>query len=82
MFIVDDILTSPFRGLLWIFEEICDAAEQELGHEADAIAGRLHELYVMLETHRITEDEFERRESELLDRLDKLRDNGAFIADA
>jgi hypothetical protein len=74
MLIVDDILTFPVRGLVWVFEEIRDAAEQALRDEAGAITVELQQLYSSLEKGQITEDEFERREAELLDKLDELHE--------
>jgi hypothetical protein len=59
--------------MIWIFEEIRDAAEHELREEADAITLQLQQLYAMLENNAITETEFDRREAELLDRLDQLQ---------
>lgn len=72
MLIIDDILLSPLTGLLWIIKKIDEAARQDLVNEAEAITNQLSELYMMLETGRITEAEFDSRESELLDRLEEL----------
>ncbi len=72
MLIVDDLLAAPFRGLLWVMREIVEAAQQELEAEADQIRDRLRELYMLLETGRITEEEFDAEEGPLLDRLDEL----------
>jgi hypothetical protein len=77
--IVDDILTFPFRGLLWIFREVYDAAQQELAAEAESITAELSELYLMLDTGRITEGEFDSREKELLNRLDNIKEHGFYI---
>ena len=73
MFLVDDILLFPMRSLGWIFRELYNAAEQELAGEADGITASLSELYMMLETNQITEEEFDARERELLDRLEKIQ---------
>lgn len=73
MLIIDDILFAPFRGLSWIFREIHNAAQQEFDNEAEAVTAELSELYMMLETGRITEAEFDAREKELLDRLEELK---------
>lgn len=81
MLIVDDILLSPMKGLLWIFEEIQNAAEQELHNESDAITVQLQQLYTLLESGKISEDEFDRQEVELLDRLDEIHERGTFIED-
>jgi len=79
MFIIDDILFFPVRSILWIFREIYNAAEQEQESEADAITAELSELYMMLDTGKITEEAFDAREKELLDRLDQIQERGAHI---
>ncbi|MCX5862014.1 MAG: gas vesicle protein GvpG [Deltaproteobacteria bacterium] len=76
MFLVDDILLAPFKGLMWVFEEIRDAADQERGAEADAITLELQRLYTTLESGKITEAEFDLKEAELLDRLDQIQESG------
>lgn len=73
MFIIDDLLMSPVKGLFWLFKEIHDAAEQEMAGEAEAITAALSELYMKLETGQITEAEFDAQEIVLLDRLDRLQ---------
>ena len=72
MFLVDDLLMAPARGLLWIFRSVSQAAEQEMAGEADAVKAELRELYMMLETGRITEEDYDAREKILLDRLEIL----------
>ena len=73
MFLIDDLLLSPAKGILWVFKEIHDAAEQELAGESEAITAALSELYMKLETGQIAEAEFDVREKALLDRLDRLQ---------
>ena len=73
MFLIDDLLMSPVKGVLWVFKEIHDAAEQELAGEGETITAALSELYMKLETGRITEAEFDAQEKTLLDRLDRLQ---------
>jgi hypothetical protein len=77
--LVDDLLLAPIRGLLWVFEKIHDAAQEEIAGEADAITAELRELYMMLETGRITEVEFSDREGTLLDRLDATQERGSEV---
>jgi Gas vesicle protein G len=72
MFLVDDLLMSPLKGVLWVFREIHDAAQQELEGEGEAITAALSELYLKLETGQISEAEFDAQEKVLLDRLDRL----------
>jgi hypothetical protein len=79
MLIVDDILMFPFKGLLWVFEEIYEAAEQDMRGQAEEITLELQRLYVLLEQSHITEEEFDRRESDLLDRLDQIREGGSLV---
>lgn len=77
MLLVDDLLLAPVRGLLWIFGKIHEAAQEEIAGEADAITQELRELYMMLETGRITEAEFDARERTLLDRLEAIQARGS-----
>jgi hypothetical protein len=72
MLLVDDIVFAPVRGILWIFREIRDIAQEELDGEAKSVTEQLRTLYMQLETGRITEAEFEAGEKELLDRLEKI----------
>jgi len=81
MLIVDDILLFPIRSILWVFRQIHDAAQEELATEAEGITAQLSELYMMLETGKITEGEFAAREKELLDRLDKIQERGTGLED-
>ena len=74
MLIVDDILLFPAKSLVWLFREIHNAALQEAAQESDNITTQLSELYMMLETGKITEEEFDAREKVLLDRLDEIQD--------
>ena len=72
MLLVDDLLLSPFTGLLWVFKEIHKAVQQEQDGEAETVPRLLSELYMKLETGVITEEEFVAEEEQLLDRLDAI----------
>ncbi|MCR4308485.1 MAG: gas vesicle protein GvpG [Deltaproteobacteria bacterium] len=72
MFLIDDILLSPLHGVLWVAREVDKAAQEELANESGTIKADLSELYLMLETGRITEEEFDAREKVMLDRLDAI----------
>ncbi len=74
MLLVDDIVLFPVNSVLWIFDEIYQAAEEALESEADAITGQLQQLYRMLESGGISEAEFDIREGELLDRLEAMQE--------
>ncbi len=71
MLILDNLLLSP---LLWIFREINESVQKEQAGEAEAVTRSLSELYMKLDTGAITEQEFEAQESQLLDRLDAIRE--------
>ncbi len=59
MLIVDDLLTFPVKGLFWVFEKIRKAAEDEIESQGERITAELGELYMMLDTGKITEEEFD-----------------------
>ncbi len=75
MFILDDLVLSPYRGVKWIFNKVHQLAEEEIAGEPERIKKELTELYRMLETGELTEDAFDQREQALLDRLDELEEN-------
>lgn len=80
--LVDDILLFPATSLLWIFRELGKAVRQELADEVDSITQQLSELYMMLETGRISEEEFDTREAALLDRLDQMQEDQDMLGQA
>jgi hypothetical protein len=77
MFLVDDVIFSPVRSLVWIFREIHHAAEKDMAGEPAAITAKLGELYMMLETGQMTAADFDVAEKALLDRLDVLKEETA-----
>jgi len=74
MFIVDTLLLSPVYMTVWAARQIANAIQQERTAEPERITAELGELYMMLETGRITEAEFTAREKELLDQLDQIQE--------
>ncbi|MBI2565816.1 MAG: gas vesicle protein GvpG [Candidatus Schekmanbacteria bacterium] len=76
MLLVDDLLTFPVRGLLFVFREIHQAVRAE-ADDADSLVEQLQELYMQLETGRISESEFDALEADLLDRLDRVKADGS-----
>ena len=72
MFLADDIVLFPFKGILSVFREIYQAALDEVHGEAEAIRNELSQLYQGLERGEIAEEAFDARESQLLDRLDEI----------
>jgi hypothetical protein len=81
MLVVDDILFFPFKSILSVFQEIYQAAKQEQAGDEQGVRTELAELYMMLETRRITEEEFNAREIELLDRLERFESRDTHAED-
>ena len=63
---------APLRGTIWLAEKLAAYAESELSDEA-TIRRLLLEAEAALESGELSEDEFDRVEDELLDRLDALQ---------
>lgn len=70
------ILNAPLRGLLRIFEEVAERAEEELFGE-DAVMRELTELNRSFEAGSLPEEEFARREAELVQRLEEIKERKA-----
>lgn len=72
MLIIDDLILSPIKGVIWVMDKINEAVQEDQANESVTITNSLSELYMSLESGQITEDEFDSREKELLDRLEEL----------
>lgn len=72
MFLLDDLLLLPAHGMMSIFREIQKAARQEVSTEGESVRAELCDLYLLLETRQISEEQFDDREHTLLDRLDAI----------
>lgn len=67
------LLTTPFRGLLRVFEEVAEQAEHELYNE-DAVKAELMELYQRLEAGSLSEEDFAHHEAALVQRLEEIEE--------
>ena len=72
MFLIDDILLAPLKGLVWLGKKINDVVEKEL-YDEGGIKEKLMELQLRLELEEISEEEYNKQEKELLARLDAIR---------
>jgi hypothetical protein len=72
MFLLDDILLSPVRGIVWLGEKIDGVIKSEEQDE-DRLKDTLLELQMRLELGQIGEDEYRRQETALLDHLEAVR---------
>lgn len=78
MFILDDLLIGlPTKGFLGIFKKIAEMAENEFNDDTK-IKEELQRIQTLYETDQITDEEYEQREAELLERLEAIleRKNG------
>jgi hypothetical protein len=71
MFLLDDILLAPIKGLLWLGENIKKAVEKELGDES-TLKEKLMELQFKYELGDVGEGQFKQQEDFLLKRLDAI----------
>ena len=72
MFLIDDILLAPLKGLTAVCRQVHAAAVQELDNQRKAVMAAMMELHKQLETGLISESEFEIEEAKLLERLEDI----------
>jgi gas vesicle protein GvpG len=63
---------APVRGVSWVMERVVEAAEAEY-YDPAPVERELAALEQELLAGRIDEETFDRREDELLDRLEEIR---------
>jgi hypothetical protein len=72
MFLIDDILLAPLKGMIWLGEKVNEVIEKEISDEG-RIKEKLMELQLKFELDQITEEKYNRQEKELLARLDAIK---------
>jgi len=72
VFLIDDILLAPLKGVIFIAEKINEVIEKEMSDEG-SIKERLMALQLKFEMDEIDEEEYDRREDELLKTLERIR---------
>ncbi|MCX6233322.1 MAG: gas vesicle protein GvpG [Bacteroidetes bacterium] len=73
MFLIDDILLAPLKGVIFIGKKINEVIEKEMSDEG-AIKERLMALQLKFEMDEIDEEEYDKREDELLKLLENIRE--------
>lgn len=73
MFLIDDLILAPLKGLIFIGKEINDVIEHETSDEG-AIKERLMALQLRFELDEIDVDEYDLKEDELLNLLANIRE--------
>ena len=71
-FLIDDILLFPLKFPVWIGKKIEEAAYQELIDESK-VREELLALQMRLEMGEITDEEYEKEETTLMERLEAIR---------
>ena len=71
-FIIDDILFSPIKLTVWLGNKLSEAAYQEMTDESKVHEGLLH-LQMRYEMEEISEEEYEKEESRLMEQLETIR---------
>ena len=74
MFLIDDILLAPLKGVVFLAEKINEIIEKGMSDEG-TIKERLMALQLKFELDEIDEEEYDRREDELLKLLELAREN-------
>ena len=69
MFLLDDILLAPLKGVMALGGKLNDMINNELS-DPDKIKEQLMKLQLQFELDEINEEEFQRQEADLLSRLD------------
>jgi len=74
MGLITQLLTlplAPVRGTAWVLDQVVHAAEEEY-YNPEPVRAQLAQLEQELNSGLIGAEEFDRREDELLDRLDEI----------
>jgi len=71
MGLLTSILLAPVKVPYFVAKKVHEMAMEEL-LDADGVREELKELYMLLETGKISEEEFERREAELVEHLEEI----------
>jgi hypothetical protein len=73
MFVVDNLLMAPAKGLMFILREVAKAASEAQEDERRTVMAELAALHRALDNGEVTEDAFDAAEAKLLERLDRMR---------
>ena len=74
MFIIDDILLAPVKGVVYIAKKIHELAEEELVDSEEKLKRELLDLQMLFETDQINEEEYQKGENDILERLSALKE--------
>ena len=72
MFLLDDLLLFPVKGFIFIVKKIHNMALEELEDTPEKLKRDLLDLQMRLEMEEITETEYNKKEDEILEKLEAL----------
>ncbi len=72
MLLIDDILLAPLKGIIFLGKKIDELVQKEISDEG-RIKERLMELQLKFEMDEISVEEYDRRESELLEMIERIQ---------
>ena len=70
--LLDNVLFGPIKIVHFVGKKLQEVAMTDFLDE-DGTREELRELYMLIETGKIGEEEFERREEELVERLEEIQ---------
>src|SRR5438874_6476605 len=73
MFLLDDLLLAPIKGLKFIAEQVNGMVEEEL-YDEKVIKRHLLSLQLELDEGKVSQEEFREREEELFARLRAIKE--------
>ena len=73
-FLIDDILLAPVKGVIWIAEKVREMALEELEDTPEKLQRELLDLQMALEAEQISEAQYNKKEKDILERLEALKE--------
>lgn len=74
MFLIDDILFAPLKGVIAIGKKLNEVVEKETSDEGK-IKEEMMKLQLRFEMDEIDEEEYDRLEDELLEILERIKES-------
>ena len=71
--IIDDILLSPIKFTVWLGNKLSEAAYQDMTDESK-VHEELLQLQMRYEMEEISHEEYEKKETKLMEQLDAIRE--------
>lgn len=72
MLLIDDLLMLPIKGFFALIRKIDEMARQELEDTPEKLKRELLDAQMLFETDQISEEEYNKREKEIMTRLTVL----------